>query len=219
VRLDSKLDKNNIENFMSLTSLQQGMLFHYINDEKSSMYHEQLNLIIKGDIKLDLLQKSWQIVIGNNEMVRTIFRWKEIEKPIQVVLKNHEVTIKYMDFANEVDKDKLIKAIKLDDLNGRIDITRETLRIYLCKLDENIHEMIISNHHILYDGWSNGIILKELMEAYSCLYEDKDPKKINKTKFSHFIKYLNSISKDDEKKYWSNYLDSLESKGDCFSCN
>ena len=24
--------------------------------------------------------------------------------------------------------------------------------------------MIISNHHILYDGWSNGIILTELME-------------------------------------------------------
>ncbi|WP_312578100.1 condensation domain-containing protein, partial [Clostridium sp.] len=216
--LDNKLDKNNIENFMSLTSLQQGMLFYYISDDKSSMYHEQLNLTIKGDIKLDLLQKSWNFVIANNEMLRTIFRWKGIEKSIQVVLKNHEVPIKYMDFANEVDKESLIKEIKLKDLNNKLDITRETLRIYLCKLDEDTHKMIISNHHILYDGWSNGIILRELMEVYSCLYKSKDPQKTNKTKFSQFIKYINSINKDEERKYWTNYLANLEGKDDYFNC-
>ncbi|WP_346940654.1 amino acid adenylation domain-containing protein [uncultured Clostridium sp.] len=218
MRLESKLDKNNVENFMSLTSLQQGMLFHYIRDEQSSMYHEQLSLTIKGDIKLDLLQKAWQFVIENNEMLRTIFRWRGIEKPVQIVLKKHEIPINYLDFTNKVDKESLIKEVKLKDLDNRIDITRETLRICLCKLDENTHDMIISNHHILYDGWSNGIILKELMETYSCLYKGKDSKKTNKTKFSHFIKYLNSINKDDEKKYWSNYLGNLESKDDCFSC-
>ncbi|MDA2157988.1 MULTISPECIES: amino acid adenylation domain-containing protein [Bacillus cereus group] len=216
--LDSKLDKNNIENFMSLTSLQEGLLFHYITDEQSSMYHEQLSLTIKGDIKLDLLQKAWKCVIENNEMLRTIFRWRGIEKPIQVVLKEHEVPINYLDFTYQIDKDKLVQEVKLKDLSNRIDITRETLRIYLCKLDKNTHEMIISNHHILYDGWSNGIILKELIEVYSCLYNGQDAKKINKTKFSQFIKYLNSINKEDEKKYWSNYLENLESKDDCFSC-
>ncbi|MCS4479988.1 condensation domain-containing protein [Clostridium botulinum] len=196
---NNKLDKNNIENFMSLTSLQQGMLFHYISDEESNMYHEQLSLTLRGGLKLELLQRAWQFVIDSNEMLRTIFRWKEIEKPIQVVLKRHEVPINYLDFTNEADKEGLIKQVKLKDLNNRIDITRETLRIYLCKIGESTHEMIISNHHILYDGWSNGIILKEVMEVYRYLYEGKEPKRINKTKFSQFIKYLNSINKEEEK--------------------
>ncbi|MCJ8173437.1 non-ribosomal peptide synthetase, partial [Clostridium botulinum] len=215
---NNKLDKNNIENFMSLTSLQQGMLFHYISDEESNMYHEQLSLTLRGGLKLELLQRAWQFVIDSNEMLRTIFRWKEIEKPIQVVLKRHEVPINYLDFTNEVDKKGLIKQVKLKDLNNRIDITRETLRIYLCKIGESTHEMIISNHHILYDGWSNGIILKEVMEVYNCLYEGKEPKKLNKTRFSEFIKYLNSINKEDEKKYWPNYLGGLDSKDDYFNC-
>ncbi|WP_207750723.1 non-ribosomal peptide synthetase [Anaeromonas gelatinilytica] len=216
--MENKLDRNNIENFMSLTSLQHGILFHYISDELSTEYHEQLSLTIKGDIKIDLMQKAWNSVIENNEMLRTVFRWKGIDKPVQIVLKKHEVPIQYIDFSGEIDKHKLIENIKSKDLNNRIDITRETLRIYLCKLDENIHEMIISNHHILYDGWSNGIILKELMERYTCLYKSKDIKKVNKTKFSEFIKYINNLNKDEQKKYWSNYLYNLDDKGDCFSC-
>ncbi|GKX65197.1 non-ribosomal peptide synthase/polyketide synthase [Inconstantimicrobium mannanitabidum] len=211
------LDKNNIENFMSLTSLQQGMLFHYISDEESNMYHEQLSLTLRGDLKIELLRKAWQFVIDNNEMLRTIFRWKGIEKPIQVVLKQYEIPIKYLDFVNEEDKEGLIEEVKLKDLDNRIDITRETLRIYVCKLDANTHEMIVSNHHILYDGWSNGIILKEVMEAYSCLYEEKELKKINKPKFSQFVKYLSSVNKEEEKKYWSSYLDGLDDRDDYFS--
>ncbi|EQB86563.1 hypothetical protein M918_13235, partial [Clostridium sp. BL8] len=215
---NNKLNKNNIDNFMSLTSLQQGMLFHYISDEESNMYHEQLSLTLRGDLKLELLRRALQFVIDSNEMLRTIFRWKGIEKPVQVVLKQHEIPIKYLDFTNEEDKEGLIIEVKVEDLNNRIDITRETLRIYLCKLDESTHEMIISNHHILYDGWSNGIILKGVMEVYNCLYEEKDFKKLNKTRFSQFIKYLNTINKEEEKKYWSNYLEGLDDKDDYFSC-
>jgi len=216
--MENKLDRNNIENFMSLTSLQHGILFHYISDELSTEYHEQLSLTIKGDIKIDLMQKAWNSVIENNEMLRTVFRWKGIDKPVQIVLKKHEVPIQYIDFSGEIDKHNLIENIKSKDLNNRIDITSETLRIYLCKLDENIHKMIISNHHILYDGWSNGIILKELMETYTCLYKSKDIKRVNKTKFSEFIKHINNLNKDEQKKYWSNYLYNLDNKGDCFSC-
>jgi len=213
-----KLSKSNIENIMSLTTMQQGMLFHYINDVNSKEYHEQLSLTIRGDLKLDVLKKSWKYVIDSNEMLRTIFRWTNIENPIQVVLKDYEVPIKYIDFTNEMDKNKAIESIKLNDLDNRIDIAKETLRIYLCKLDKNTYNMIISNHHILYDGWSNGIILKELMGIYSCIYKGKDIKKINKTKFDKFIKHLNGVNKENEKEYWTSYLDNIENKNDCFMC-
>jgi len=214
--MENKLDRNNVENFMALTSLQQGMLFHYISDEKSTEYIEQLSLTITGDIKVDLLQIAWNFVVGNNEMLRTVFRWRGIDKPVQIVLKKHKVLIRNIDFTNELVKNEAVENIKLKDLNNIIDITKETLRVYLCKLDNYKYEMIISNHHILYDGWSNGIIIKELMETYNCLYKGNELKRVNKTKFSEFIKYVNTLNKDDEKKYWVDYLQNLESKDDCF---
>ncbi|MGB7604816.1 MAG: amino acid adenylation domain-containing protein [Lutisporaceae bacterium] len=216
--IQNKLDRNNVENFMSLTSLQQGMLFHYVRDELSTEYHEQLSLSITGDLKIDLLQKSWDFVIENNEMLRTVFRWKGIDNPIQIVLKKHQILVQYMDFTNELNKYKAVENIKLRDLSNRIDITKETLRIYLCKLDDCKYEMIISNHHILYDGWSNGIILKELMEVYTCLYKNKEIQRINKTKFIEFIKYTKNLNRNEQKNYWMNYLNDLGSEDDYFSC-
>lgn len=214
---ENKLDKNNIENVMSLTSSQQGMLFHYINDEQSKEYHEQLSLTINSNLNRDLLQKTWDSIIETNEMLRTIFRWKGIDKPVQLVLKKHQVLIQYIDFTNELEKDKSIENIKLKDFANRIDITKETLRIYLCKLKVDKYEMIISNHHILYDGWSNGIILKELMETYNCLFKNKGINKINKAKFSEFIKYTKSLNQGKQKKYWVDYLESMDGNDNYFS--
>lgn len=185
--IGNKLDKTNIENIIDLTSLQQGMLFHYINDEKSTEYHEQLSLTITGIVKIELLQKAWDFVIENNEMLRTVFRWKGIDKPIQIILKNHKVLIQKIDMTNELNKDIAVENVKITELKSRIDITKETLRIYLCKLEDCKYEMIISNHHILYDGWSNGIILNELMEAYTNLYDGKELRINNKTKLVNLL--------------------------------
>ncbi|MCR3759893.1 amino acid adenylation domain-containing protein [Clostridium felsineum] len=214
---ENKLDKNNVENFMTLTSLQQGLLFYYINYDKSKIYHEQLCMNILGDLRLDLFKKAWDFVVQNNEMLRTVFRWREIEKPVQVVLKRHKVSINSMDITNEIDKTRAIENIKLGDLNRRIDITKETLRVYLCKVSDYKYKMIISNYHIIYDGWSNGIILKELMEAYSCLYNNNKLKVINKNKFSEFIKYTKKLNKDEHKEYWTKYLKDISGRDDYFA--
>ncbi|MCW1241353.1 condensation domain-containing protein, partial [Bacillus pretiosus] len=211
-----KLDKKNIENIMRLTSLQQSMLFSYVMDADSRECHEQLSLIISGDIKLDLLEKSWNFVVGNNEMLRTVFRWKGIESPVQIVKKNHEITIHSFDFTNELEKCREVEKIKLKDLNTRIDITKETLRVYLCKLEDYKYEMIITNHHILYDGWSNGIILKELFDAYSCFYDGSKPQELKKTKFSEFVNYTTKLNKNDHKKYWDYYFNGSNDVRCCF---
>ena len=43
-----KLDKRNIEDIFALTSMQEGMLFHYLEDRGGTRYFEQLSLEISG---------------------------------------------------------------------------------------------------------------------------------------------------------------------------
>lgn len=209
-----KLEKKDVENIMSLTGMQQSMLLNYVEDEYSKAYHEQLSLTIAGEVHAEFLEKAWNFVIKNNELLRTVFRWESIERPVQIVKKNHEIKVQYFDLTNEPDKDKALENIKSEDLNYRIDITKETLRIYLCKLHSGKYEMIISNHHIIYDGWSSGIILNELFEAYSGFYHGRLPKLLTKTKFSEFVKYLKSLDKQEQREYWSNYFN-IYGEADC----
>ncbi|MCU0289934.1 MAG: condensation domain-containing protein, partial [Acidobacteria bacterium] len=76
-----KLDPKCIENILTLTPLQEGMLFHYLKDSRNDLHFEQLNLEISGSIDVDLFEKAWNVVIQSNEMLRTVFRWEKVEKP------------------------------------------------------------------------------------------------------------------------------------------
>ena len=219
--MKAKLDKNNIEDIISLTSTQEGMLFHYMMDPNSLEYHEQVSIDIEGDIDPSLLQQAWDVVIQNNEALRTVYRWrwKNVNHPVQITLKNHQVVMKIDDVSMKTDSAKaaFLDELKAADLSHRIDIEKETLRITLCKLSEKAYTMIISNHHILYDGWSNAIIIKELIAAYHDLSRAIEPTTAFKSKFSDYVKWLKSQDKSKQKNYWENYLAGAEQVDSLFS--
>ncbi len=208
-----KTGKKNIEDILALTPMQQGMLFYYLKSPGSPRYFEQLSLNLSGEIDKQTIEKAWNIVIETNEMLRTVFRWEKIKEPVQMILKKHRLVLRYY---NLMDRDanesqKLLAEIKADDRAEKFDLGQVPFRVTLCQTGKNKAEMIISNHHILYDGWSNGILLKEFFNSCNDLMEHREPKKITKTKFRDFVKWIqmqdqDPDNKDKQEKFWSNYL-------------
>lgn len=209
-----KLDKENVEDILALTPLQEGMLFHYLTNPDSEQYFEQLSLRIEGKIDNEMVKEAWNFVIKSNEMLRTLFRWEKIEKPLQIVLKDYEVPINFYDLHNEEysDKEALISKIREEDRNNKINISEEPFRISLYKISEKEYEMIISNHHIIYDGWSNGIILKEFMEAYNNIFDDIQLEKPVKNKYKEYIKWYQGQDKSKQELYWREFLNGFDTK-------
>lgn len=203
-------DKNkNIEDILALTPMQEGMLFHYLKSPDSSRYVEQLALRLSGEIDPQTVAAAWNLVIKNNEMLRAIFRWEKVKKPVQVILKDHHVNPEYHDLsaAPGSEKDKLLAEIKTSDHEKKFDLRQPPFRITLCRTAQNKAEMIITNHHILYDGWSNGILLKEFFSAYNDLVEHREPRKIAKSGFKDFLKWFHrQQDKEEQEKFWKDYL-------------
>ncbi|MCX7920711.1 MAG: amino acid adenylation domain-containing protein [Clostridia bacterium] len=210
--ISDKLDKANVEDILALTPTQEGMLFHYLNEPESDQYFEQLSITLTGNTDIQKLKEAWEFVVQTNEMLRTIFRWTGLKKPVQIVLKNYSPKILEYDFSNaekEV-QDILVGELKKNDKKNRIDITTEPCRILLCKLNDSEYEMIISNHHIIYDGWSTGILLKEFFAAYEALSENKRPEKVTKNRFKEFVKWHQNYDKERHAEFWRNYFSGLE---------
>jgi len=182
-------------------------------------YHEQISLGLVGEIELDVLQKAWNFVIQTNEMLRTVHRWKGIDKPMQLILKNHPVAMHYHDLSGESNLliERKLAEIKEADLKRRIDIENETLRITLCKYTTDNYTMILSNHHILFDGWSSSIMIKELIGAYNTLYQGLEADVIVKNKFSEYVKWIELQDKKRQKNYWEQYLLGAPQNDDLFS--
>lgn len=211
-----RLDKKNIEDILALTPMQEGMLFHYLKDPGSDKNFEQLYLEISGKMDIERFRKAWNFVTDANEMLRTVFWWERVTKPIQLVLKKHTIDLRYFDISendrSKNEPDKLIEDIKSKEREKKLDLFDVPFRVTLCKMAEDKYGIIISHHHILYDGWSNSIILSEFFNAYENLSHQKAPLKPVKGKFKEFIMWIQIQDKEAQKKFWKAYLEGFEMK-------
>ncbi|MCP4155032.1 MAG: amino acid adenylation domain-containing protein, partial [bacterium] len=206
-----KLNKNTLEHMFGLSTMQEGILYHYLNAPQEKHYFEQLTLDISGAIDRELFEKAWNLVISSNQMLRTLFRWEKLKQPVQIVLKEHSLHPHYYDLSNNAAKGndiyKDLDEIIIADLNNPFDLQDIAFRITLCKIRADKYKMIISNHHILYDGWSNGIILKEFFSFYNDLSSGKTVTKRTKVAFHEYIRQFQNREKtNNEHKFWKEFL-------------
>jgi polyketide synthase PksJ len=211
-----RLNKENIEDILALTPMQEGMLFHYLNDPESDYYFEQLSLEISGNIDKEIFEKSWNFVIKTNEMLRVVFRWEKVDNPVQIILKEHQLHPRYHDFSEKAANDgqNQLEETKVKDRKEKFDLQNVPFRVTLCKFEKGKYVMIISNHHILYDGWSNAIILKEFFQYYDDFVRKKPSIIPVKTKFKEFVKWLKNQDRQGQEKFWQFNLAGFSSPGE-----
>jgi len=207
-----KVKKQDIEDIYTLTPLQEGMLFQYLRNQGSEEYFEELILEIEGKIDQSFLKQAWGILVEDNEALRTLFRWEKIVEPIQVVLKKYNLDFNYFDLVGEKSeaKKKRLGEIKSENREKKIDLREIPFRVILLRVEETSYEMIVNYHHILFDGWSMGIILREFFEAYNIISNHLKVEKRTKTKFKEYIKWIKEKDKKGEEWFWKEYLHGLE---------
>ena len=214
--MEKLLSKENVQDILALTPVQEGMLLYYINAEETEVYIEQLSLDLEASIDLDLFNHAWDFVVNNNEMLRTVFKWKNISNPVQIILKDYVIPVCYFDFSdNNTGK---THAEKLEEIKTgerhNIDLEKSPFRIIICKIAENNFQLTITYSHLICDGWGLGNILKEFIEAYDQLCQGKKLNKLNKAGFKQYVYFLQNQDTKVQKDYWSQYLKDLTIRTD-----
>jgi hypothetical protein len=117
--------KKGVNDIYRLTPMQEGMLFHYLMDRKSSVYFEQRVLSIKGEIDKELFERSLNIVVGRHDMLRTAFVYERMKRPLQAVLKERRSGVLLEDISGYGEEEKLerLEKIKTEDRERGFDLT------------------------------------------------------------------------------------------------
>ena len=209
-----KFDKENLEDILAVTPMQAGMLFHYFSEKGSGVYFDQHCYRLKGVVNIDCLKRAWNYVAENNEMLRTIFRWSGTKLPIQIILEKYDIPFSEYDYSGLPASEKHIYLDEMlqQDQRELVNIETKPYRILFCKLSDEEYNMIVSAHHIIYDGWSNALLLKELLYAYEEYLNGRDPEKPKKTKYKELVKWYQNQDKSKQKRYWEEYLKGYKSK-------
>lgn len=203
----------NIQKIYCLTPLQSGMLIHCLKNEKTKDYFEQISINILGKIDQSLLEKSFGLLVQKYDVLRTSIFYDKIDTSVQVILKERNVEIKYYDKKDESleVQNKFIKEFKEKDQEKGFDFTKDTLiRIGIIRVSESAYKAIFSFHHIILDGWSLGIILKEWKNIYNDLANDIMIRTEENMDFGDYLDWLEQQDKEQAEQYWMDYLQDYE---------
>ncbi len=207
--MSTKISKQNVQDIFELSLVQKGMLFGHLQDDKSSVYNIQLVFDIEGNLNINLLERAINEVVSKNEVLRSVFTWEIIDKPLQIILKSIRPSITVLDLThqNQTNRNAFFDSYLDNDKQSRFDLTSTPIRFGIIKFSEVHYKLHITHHHILYDGWSTGILLKELFSFYNCFTEDNTPLEFKKTSYKDVQKDIkNKLETYDGTAYWKDYL-------------
>jgi iturin family lipopeptide synthetase B/iturin family lipopeptide synthetase C len=191
------------------------MLFHsiYENEKvetKRVPYFLQTFFRIKFKLDLALVKKSLSELIKRHDILRTVFIYRELGYPLQVVLKDRPLDFYYKDISGmneEKEKEEFTRKFKEKDRYLGFDLNKDSLmRVAVIQLEESEYEFVWSIHHILMDGWCVSILIFEYFEIYSSLFEGKSPQLPPVTPYKKYIEWLEIQNRKKAIDYWLKYL-------------
>ncbi len=199
----------NIEAVYPLSPMQQGMLFHSIYDPASGLYFEQTSFKLKGELDRQAFKRAVTKVIERNLILRTSFVYKKLEKQLQVVHKTVEIPLTFLDWREHDptrQKAMLQEFLNQDRKKGFSLNKAPLLRLNAIQLENNIWQIIWSNHHILLDGWSLPIILKEVFTFYEMYFQGRELELPRNRPYRDYILWLQKQDMAKAEAFWRKYL-------------
>ncbi|MDF3932683.1 non-ribosomal peptide synthetase [Pseudomonas citronellolis] len=156
------LDLGSVEDLYPLSPMQQGMLFHALDNPGSGLYLNQLSVPVEG-LDAARFQAAWARVVQRHDALRSGFLWQAgLREPLQVVYRDVPAELLLRD-----DVDDVAAYAEADRARG-FDLARPPLqRLTLLDLGAGRQHLLWTTHHLLMDGWSGAQLIRELFACYA----------------------------------------------------
>jgi hypothetical protein len=140
-------------------------------------YNAALPMRVRGELDVEALRSALEKVIERHEALRTVFR-VERGRPVQVPLTEFVFELPVIDLRHLPDGEREQAARRLLRERARrpFDLGSDLmLRVTLIRLADEEHLLSFEEHHIAFDGWSDGIMFRELTELYVAIRAGREP--------------------------------------------
>lgn len=207
------MEKQTIQKVYPLTPMQEGMMYHSIIEPKSSFYFTYLDLHVTGHLDMAILGKSVEQLIRQTDILRTAFVHKQLERPRQVVFTDRQTTLHFENIAHlPADlQQQHLTAYKKKNQSQSFDLAKDVLfRLAVFQTAEETYQFIWSNHHILIDGWSLGLVMKKLFRNYEALRHSQTIPLESERPYGDYIKWLEKQDKEEAFGYWEQRVAGFE---------
>ncbi|HKH43533.1 MAG TPA: amino acid adenylation domain-containing protein, partial [Thermoanaerobaculia bacterium] len=153
---------------LPLSYAQQRLWFIDRLEGGSSHYNISGWARVLGPLDSEAFAAAIRTIVARHEALRTVFR--EVDGGVvQVIRTDVDVPLALNDLSglDAAEREREVQRLALEDARKPFDLSRDLLlRVGLLKLAADEHAVLFSMHHIASDGWSAGVLMRELRALY-----------------------------------------------------
>ncbi|UCH98247.1 MAG: amino acid adenylation domain-containing protein, partial [Candidatus Aminicenantes bacterium] len=178
-------------------------------EESSVAYNMPGAYILKGALNREAFGKAFEMLVRRHESLRTVFITID-DEPKQRILGKEEIGFKFkeIDLRKDAGREKRAKALADEEAGQVFNLGKGPLiSAKLLQLEDEKYLFLLNMHHIISDGWSMGVLVKEVCMLYNAALDGKEssllPLKIQYKDFSAWQnKQLEGEGLNNHRGYW-----------------
>jgi amino acid adenylation domain-containing protein len=168
---------------------------------------------LEGKLDIEALERAVNEIIRRHEALRTRIEVEE-GQPAQVIDAWAPRKLELRDLTSLAPEERAeeVGKVMTEETGTGFDLSRgPLLRIKVLKLEEEEHVLFYTMHHIVSDGWSMGVLVRELCELYEAIIEGREsPLPELPIQYADFAvwqrAYLTGEALEDDVRYWKEQL-------------
>ncbi|HYO51728.1 non-ribosomal peptide synthetase, partial [Archangium sp.] len=198
-----------LEDLYPLSPMQEGMLFHAALSPRAGEYFEQVTCTFHVPLDVAAFRRAWREAVARHGILRTGFLWEGLEQPLQAVHASAELPWQELDWSAVPSGEHAarLEALLAEDRARGFELSRPPLmRLALIRLDARVHRLVWSFHHLLLDGWSVGLLLKEIFAFYGAFRQGRTLQPPRVPAYREYIAWLRRQDAPSAERYWRETL-------------
>ncbi|RMR46019.1 Syringopeptin synthetase C, partial [Pseudomonas syringae pv. syringae] len=155
---------------------QQRLWFLAKMEGASAAYHMPVGLGLRGELDRAAMQRALERIVARHEGLRTTFIQGDDEQPLQRISPaDAGFNLQLHDLQGLVDAKEKLQALASEESLQGFDLEQGPLiRGRLIRMAEDHHVLLLTMHHIVSDGWSIGVLTRELAALYAAFSQGQD---------------------------------------------
>ncbi|WP_344315693.1 condensation domain-containing protein, partial [Streptomyces rhizosphaericus] len=206
------MKRSGLEDILPLSPLQEGLLFHNVFDDASlDIYTVQMSMDLQGALDAKALKTAASALLARHPVLRAAFRHEGLSRPAQIILREVPLDWTESDLSDtpQDEQEEAAAQILAADRARRFDLAKPPLvRFTLIRFGLHRHRFVLTNHHILWDGWSRPVLLRDLLTLY---LNGGDASALPRVRpYRDYLGWLAGRDRDQAERAWRDALADLD---------
>jgi len=196
--------------------MQLGMLFHYLSNNHSGEYVQQVVIDLNERVEIDALRTAVNQIARHYEPFQLGFQWETGEEPNQTLHRISDMKVDEYDWSSlpAVEHDRRLGSYLETDRRAGLDLASPPLsRFALFRLGPETFKLIWTYHHIILDGRSRYKVTLDLFNAYDAIVQGRTYVPEAGVSYMDYLLWLRTLDHSSGVAYWRKLLCGVEPPG------